>query len=466
MNSYWQERYLRSGRIWGNEPSPTAALALELFQRHGVQRVLVPGAGYGRNAGFLARAGFTVTSVEISPEAVRLAEQNNPGIKYLRGSFLEVPLEPGAFDAVYCYNVLHLFRQADRQRFLQRCRDCLRDGGLAFMAVFSDTEASFGRGARLEENTFESKPGRPVHYFTEADLDGHFRGFEILARGLVEDPENHGDQGPHVHRLRYVAAARRPRHEFDGERYRAAAGHQREWGERLIAGLELRGDERILDLGCGDGSVTASLAERVPHGSVLGLDASAGMIAAARPLARENLQFRLQDINDLDFKAEFDLVFSNSAMHWLMDQRRLLAACHDALREGGRLCCGFPGAGSAAGFIRAVREVMDAPAYRRYFAGFEWPWYMPEAGEYEALVRQAGFREVSVQIRINDRSFSAAQLTGFLDQPAIVPFLARVAAADKPRFRDEVLRATLALTARGEDEFFEAFRRLDVSARK
>ncbi len=207
-NSYWQERYLQNGRIWGDGPSPTAPLAAALFQRHGVQRVLVPGAGYGRNAGFLARAGFTVTGVEISAEAIRLAEQDNPGVTYLCGSFLEAPLKPGAFDALYCFNVLHLFLEADRRRFLARCRNCLRHGGLAFVAVFSDEEASFGRGARLEENTFESKPGRPVHYFTETDLDGHFRGFEILERGLVDEPEDHGDQGPHVHRLRYVAAAR------------------------------------------------------------------------------------------------------------------------------------------------------------------------------------------------------------------------------------------------------------------
>jgi SAM-dependent methyltransferase len=72
MNTYWQERYLRSGKIWGNEPSPTASLAAELFQRHGVQRVLVPGAGYGRNAGFLSRVGFTVTGVEVSQEAISL----------------------------------------------------------------------------------------------------------------------------------------------------------------------------------------------------------------------------------------------------------------------------------------------------------------------------------------------------------------------------------------------------------
>lgn len=466
MNSYWQERYLHGGRIWGNEPSPTASLAAALFQRHGVQRVLVPGAGYGRNAGFLARTGFMVTGVEISPEAIRLAAADHPGVTFIQGSFLDAPLKSGSFDAVYCFNILHLFRQADRERFMHRCRDCLRDGGLAFMAVFSDEEPSYGRGAQLEENTFESKPGRPVHYFTAADLDSHFRGFEIIERGQVEDPEDHGDQGPHVHLLRYVAAVRRPLHEFDGERYREAAGHQREWGERLIAGLELRGDERILDLGCGDGTVSTRLAERVPRGSVLGIDASAGMINAAQPLARPNLRFALQDIRTLDFEDEFNLIFSNSALHWLQDQSRLLAACHGALKDGGRFCGGFPGAGSAAGFIRAVKQVMGDPAYRRYFANFEWPWHMPEAGEYESLVWRAGFREVAVQVRINDRSFSAAQFTGFIDQPAIVPFLAPVAEADKKRFRDEVLQAALKLTARGEGEYFEAFRRLEVFARK
>lgn len=255
-------------------------------------------------------------------------------------------------------------------------------------------------------------------------------------------------------------------YEFDGERYREASGHQQEWGDKLIAELELRGDERILDLGCGDGTVTARLAARVPLGSVLGLDASTGMITAAQSLEQANLRFELQDIRTLDFEDEFDLIFSNSAMHWLPDQPRLLAACYRALKEGGRLRCGFPGAGTAPGFIQAVKQVMGEPAYRRYFAGFEWPWFMAEAPAYEALVRGAGFREVSVQCQVNDRSFNAVQFIGFLDQPAIVLFLARVPEVDKKQFREEVVQATLKLTARGEDEYFEAFRRLIVSARK
>jgi trans-aconitate methyltransferase len=255
-------------------------------------------------------------------------------------------------------------------------------------------------------------------------------------------------------------------HEFDGERYREAAVHQRDWGERLISSLTLRGVESILDLGCGDGTITSRLAARVPQGSVLGIDASSGMIAAARPLEKQNLRFALQDIDSMDFEGEFDLVFSNAALHWLHDHRRLLTACRRALREKGRIRFSFAAAGNCPGYIRVIRQIMAEPQYCRYFEDFKWPWYMPDAGEYENLVREAGFREFSIWVENADRTFSEAELAAAIDQPAIVPFLARVAEVDKKRFRDEVLHAAMTLTAQGDGSYFEAFRRLHVSACK
>lgn len=84
-------------------------------------------------------------------------------------------------------------------------------------------------------------------------------------------------------------------HEFDGKQYDKASAHQKEWGSRLISELNPNGSERILDLGCGDGTLTAHLA-----GLVLGIDASRGMIEAALPKTRGNLRFRKMDINELD----------------------------------------------------------------------------------------------------------------------------------------------------------------------
>ncbi len=72
--------------------------------------------------------------------------------------------------------------------------------------VFSDDENSFGKGRMIEPNTFESKPGRPVHYFTKNDLIKQFKGFNVIKTGKIEDEEEHGENSKHVHILRYIFA--------------------------------------------------------------------------------------------------------------------------------------------------------------------------------------------------------------------------------------------------------------------
>lgn len=108
------------------------------------------------------------------------------------------------YDAIYSFNVLHLFREAERKDFIRQCMEKLNPNSLMFFTVFSENEPSYGKGTGVEKDTFESKPGRPVHYFSESDLRGHFEGMEIIETGIMEDEENHGDEGPHTHVLRYI----------------------------------------------------------------------------------------------------------------------------------------------------------------------------------------------------------------------------------------------------------------------
>ena len=88
---------------------------------------------------------------------------------------------------------------------LQKCADKLRDHGLMFFVVFSNRDPSFGKGQEVEKNTFESRPDRPVHYFTKEALQDLFETFKIIESGIVEDPEDHGE-GPHTHILLYILA--------------------------------------------------------------------------------------------------------------------------------------------------------------------------------------------------------------------------------------------------------------------
>ncbi|MBU4344530.1 MAG: class I SAM-dependent methyltransferase [Desulfobacteraceae bacterium] len=112
-------------------------------------------------------------------------------------------------------------------------------------------------------------------------------------------------------------------HEFDGKKYEKASAHQKEWGAKLIAELDLQGNENVLDLGCGDGILSVLLSELLPKGEVIGIDASQGMIDAALAKVRENLRFLFMDINDINFINQFDVVFSNATLHRVKDHQKL-----------------------------------------------------------------------------------------------------------------------------------------------
>jgi trans-aconitate 2-methyltransferase len=255
-------------------------------------------------------------------------------------------------------------------------------------------------------------------------------------------------------------------YDFNGEMYRDASRHQKEWGSRIISELGLRGGERIIDLGCGDGVLTKRLADLAPRGSVLGIDSSPSMIATAKRLKGENLRFLQLDIDDLSFEGEFDVAFSNATLHWVKDHRRLLANVKRALRDGGTARFNFGGDGNCANFIAVVREVMALSAFQSHFEGKQWPWFMPSLHEYEAIVSSAGFSQHRVWMENADRTFTEKELIDWIDQPSIVPLLAMVGEEDKKAFRDGVVGRMLETTRTPEGSYFETFRRMNLLAVK
>lgn len=256
-------------------------------------------------------------------------------------------------------------------------------------------------------------------------------------------------------------------HEFDGKKYEKASDHQKEWGTRLIAELNLKGSERVLDLGCGDGSITAQIAVLLPEGEVLGIDASEGMISRALPKERHNLNFRRLDINDLDFVEQFDVVFSNATLHWVKDHKRLLRNVRRSIRPGGLLRFNFAGEGNCSNFFSVIQEAMARQEFRAFFAGFEWPWYMPPLNEYHVLAESSGLQNVQVWGENADRHFPDEQaMIRWIDQPSLVPFLAHVDEQKKDAFREFVVRRMIEETKQEDGRCFETFRRINVSAAK
>ncbi len=204
MGDYWNERFGNGGKVWGVKPSDTAIHAKSIFESNAIQEILVVGSGYGRHSNYFFNEGINVEGVEYSEEGIKLAREDNPEIVYYHGSAFDLPFDDKKYNGIYCYNVLHLFMKELRRDLVERCYETLQSDGIMYFVTFSEQEASFGTGIELEDNTYEHKKGKPVHYYTDEDLRSEFHKFTILDTGLYVERESHGDEGEHEHVLRYI----------------------------------------------------------------------------------------------------------------------------------------------------------------------------------------------------------------------------------------------------------------------
>ena len=256
-------------------------------------------------------------------------------------------------------------------------------------------------------------------------------------------------------------------HEFDGEAYKKSSIHQKEWGNKIISEFHFRGNERILDLGCGDGTLTANLAALVPDGFVLGIDSSHSMIETAKKLCQNNLTFKFQDINNLDYNEEFDVVYSNATLQWIKDHNRLLGNTFRCLKRNGIVRFNFAADGNCSHFITVSREAMQLPRYAMFFKSFEWPWYMPTLSEYEALAKMSKFSEIKAWSEVADRYFPNKEtMIKWVKQPSLVPFLECIPPEHKKSFRDYVIEKMVTETLQADGTCFETFRRINLYGRK
>jgi len=200
--------------------------------------------------------------------------------------------------------------------------------------------------------------------------------------------------------------------------YAANSVVQQTWARELIARLKLRGDEHILDVGCGDGKVTAEIARAVPRGFVIGIDASAEMIGFARktfpPSKSPNLKFQICDarkINAAITGSPFDIIFSNAALHWVDDHQAILRGMASVLKPGGRLIVSCGGKGNAQDVFLALRPEMRMKRWREFFRRMAKPYFFYAPGDYEKWLPKFGFKVNTLKLAPKDATY--AGLDGF-----------------------------------------------------
>jgi trans-aconitate 2-methyltransferase len=176
--------------------------------------------------------------------------------------------------------------------------------------------------------------------------------------------------------------------------YAKHSGSQEIWARELLTQIDLRPDDVVLDIGCGDGRTTATIAKSVPNGRAVGVDLSADMVAHATTqhcrLPVNNLRFAKADAAALPFTAEFAVVFSNATLHWVPDQRAAIHGIARALRPAGRLIAQMGGHGNVSEVIAAFEHVSGSARWRAVVTPGESPYRFHLPASYESWLLESG----------------------------------------------------------------------------
>lgn len=256
---------------------------------------------------------------------------------------------------------------------------------------------------------------------------------------------------------------------WDAADYAANSSAQYQWGSELIAQLGLRGHEDVLDLGSGDGKLTAMIANQLSTGSVAGVDASAQMVALAQQRWGDmpNVTFAQADAQQLAFRETVDVVFSNAVLHWVPDHPAVLVGMYRALRPGGRIVLQMGGAGNCARFIEAVDRVRATSRWQRFFRDFSFPWSFNTEADYNRWLDEAGLVAHRIDTVHKDMCHdSPEQLAGWM-RSTWLPYLQCVPKAERAAFVASVVDAYLrAVPADAAGHTHVDMVRLEVTAEK
>jgi trans-aconitate 2-methyltransferase len=235
--------------------------------------------------------------------------------------------------------------------------------------------------------------------------------------------------------------------------YHRHSSLQQAMAEEQLGRLTLDGGERILDVGCGDGKITAAIAARVPRGSVLGVDPSRDMIAFASghfgPPGHANLRFEVADARSLPYRDEFDLVVSFNALHWVPEQGEALGSIRSALKAGGSALLRMVPDGRRESLEDVIEEVRRRERWADRFAGFQRPYVHFTTEVYRDLAEKAGFRVARLHAEDKAWDFKTREAFAAFARATFVAWTRRLPEAEWDAFITDVLDRYRSVAADG-----------------
>lgn len=254
--------------------------------------------------------------------------------------------------------------------------------------------------------------------------------------------------------------------EWDSEAYDRLSDPQFGWGMRILASIALRGNETVLDAGCGSGRLSSELLARLPAGRVIALDSSANMLrTAARRLSctGDRVRFMQASLDSFSLESEVDGIFSNAVFHWVPDHDAMFRCLFRALRPSGWLVAQFGGEGNLARLRARFDSIAEQDPYREYLTGWSDGAHYESQFATEARLQSAGFIEIETETHPAPVQFpDMASMSEFVQKVNAHRIVSRL----PERLRESFVAEALKEFAHDRPPFTLDYVRLTVRARK
>jgi trans-aconitate 2-methyltransferase len=228
-----------------------------------------------------------------------------------------------------------------------------------------------------------------------------------------------------------------PTRDWNAASYDAVSTPQQGWGAAVLARLDLRGDEHVLDAGCGTGLVTQMLLERLPAGRVVAVDGSPSMVALARDrLDPDRVEVICSDLLELSLEHQLDAAISTATFHWIADHDLLFARIRAVLRSGGMFVAQCGGRGNIDSVRRLAAGLTAEPSWAGYFDGWPGPWHYAGPEETRDRLERAGFDVI--RCWLEPSPVTPPRPREFLETVICAPYLERLPAELRDPFLDRV----------------------------
>lgn len=174
MTEFWESSFIENQMMWGFEPSDSAILTKNFFLEKKVKDILIPGIGYGRNAKIFIDNGINVTGIEISKTAIDLARQNGLNINIFHGSVTDMPFDNKLYDGIFCYALIHLLNNHERDKFIKDCYNQLKRNGYMIFTTISKDAPIFRKEKQLGKDYFEIMQGVKMFFYDSHSIKQEF----------------------------------------------------------------------------------------------------------------------------------------------------------------------------------------------------------------------------------------------------------------------------------------------------